>query len=434
MFFTFRSMVALSFLSVSGLGYADFLKDSKAQLGYKNYYYNNDNRDGEASPSKIAEWAHGLTLDYQSGYTQGNVGFGFDALGMVGMKLDSGKGRHLGSSMIPTDTDGRGVDEWSRFGVTGKAKVGETSLLYGTLRPSLPVILTNDARVLTQTYQGGQVVIKDLPQFTFTGGRITRATARASTDRTGLAITGGTQESDGFTFSGVDWTPQKSLKLQYYFGHLDDYFTQHFLGAVHQWDLGGGQFLKTDLRYFDTSSSGRNSQGDAGYRISGYTSNGDGEIDNKTWSAMGVYGISGHSLTAGYQVVSGGSNFPQVAQGGLPGKGSVGSTLYLFTDRLIQSFNRAGERTYFGQYAYDFSALGVPGLKASLTYLKGDDIKTDSGIDLREWERDLIVDYAVQSGFLKGLGVAWLNGKSHSEASRNQDQNRLILSYTIPLL
>jgi hypothetical protein len=429
-----KSMVALGILSVSGLVNAEFLKDSQAQLSYKNYYYNNDNRNGAADPSKIAEWGHGLTFGYQSGYTQGVVGFGLDALGMVGMKLDSGKGRHLGSSMMPTESDGRGVDEWSRLGITGKAKFRETSLFYGTLRPSLPVILTNDARVLTQTYQGGQIVIKDLPQLTFTGGRITRATARASTDRTGLAITGGTEESDGFTFAGADWTPQKSLKLQYYFGQLDDYYTQHFLGAVHQWDFSEGQLFKTDLRYFHTSSSGRNSQGTAGYRISGFTRDGNGEIDNETWSAMGVYGFSSHTLTAGYQVVSGGSNFPQVAQGSLPDKGAVGSTLYLFTDRLIQSFNRAGERTYFGQYAYDFAGLGAPGLRASLTYLKGSDIKTDGGNDLREWERDFIVDYAVQSGLLKGLGVAWLNGKSNSEVSRNQDQNRVILSYTIPIL
>ncbi|MNP37600.1 Porin-like protein NicP precursor [compost metagenome] len=132
--------------------------------------------------------------------------------------------------------------------------------------------------------------------------------------------------------------------------------------------------------------------------------------------------------------MSSGSNFTQLNQGALPDKGAGGSSLYLYTDRLIQSFTRAGERTVFGQYAYDFVALGVPGLKASVMYLSGGDIKTTTGSNQKEWERDISLDYALQSGPLKGLGFGWRNGKSNSEASRNQEQNRLIVSYNIPLL
>lgn len=425
-------------ISVGGLAFsasatADFLRDGKATLAYKNYYYNNDNRDGAAAPSKVAEWAQGFTFDYKSGFTDGKVGYGLDALALVGTKLDSGKGRHLGSSMIPTDGDDRGVTEWSRFGLTGKVKVSKSEIRYGTLRPNLPVILTNDARVLTQTYEGGQLNFRELENVVVTAGRINRATSRASTDRTGLAVTGGTKESNNFSFAGFDWNPTKQIKAQYYYGGLEDYYTQHFFGLVHDLPLGEGQSLKTDLRYFDTSSSGQNSRGVSGYGVSGYTKNGDGEIDNQTWSATITYTNSGHSILAGYQSISDGSNFPQLAQGSLPGKGSVGSTLYIYTDRLIQSFNRAGEQTKYAQYGYDFVALGVPGLQASLMYLQGTGIKTLSGSEQSEWERDIALDYVIQSGALKGVAFAWRNGKSHSEVSRNQDQNRLIISYTLPI-
>jgi len=118
------------------------------------------------------------------------------------------------------------------------------------------------------------------------------------------------------------------------------------------------------LRYFKTDSSGANSSGTSGYKISGYTEGNDGEIDNRTWSAALIYTVGGHGFTAGYQSVSSGSNFTQLNQGGLANKGAGGSSLYLYTDRLIQTFTRAGERTAFGQYAYDFAAMGVPGLKA----------------------------------------------------------------------
>lgn len=79
-----------------------------------------------------------------------------------------------------------------------------------------------------------------------------------------------------------------------------------------------------------------------------------------------IYSLGGHAITAGYQSVSDGSSFTQLNQGSLVDKGAGGTSLYLYTDRLIQSFTRAGERTSFGQYAYDFAALGVPGLSAGV--------------------------------------------------------------------
>ncbi|MBP0645297.1 OprD family outer membrane porin, partial [Mycobacterium tuberculosis] len=39
----------------------------------------------------------------------------------------------------------------------------------------------------------------------------------------------------------------------------------------------------------------------------------------------------------------------------------------------------------------------------------------------------------IQSGTFKGLGMAWRNGMSRSEAARNGDQNRVIVNYTVAL-
>jgi hypothetical protein len=425
---------ALGAIALTTQAHADFLSDSKANLGLKNFYFNNDNRDGSAAPSKTEEWAQGFMLDYKSGYTDGQLGFGVDALGLLGVTLDSGKGHHVGSSMIPSDSDNSAVDEWSRLGLTGKARISKTELRLGTLLPKLPILVANDGRLLPQTFEGGQLSSGEFKDLTLIGGRIEHATGRGSTDQTGLAALGGARESNQFDFAGGDWKVTKNLTAQYYYAHLDDYYSQQFFGLIHVWPIAEGQSLKTDLRYFKTDSSGENSDGTSGYRISGYTRGNDGEIDNQTWSAALIYTLGGHAVTAGYQSVSSGSNFTQLNQGALPDKGAGGSSLYLYTDRLIQSFTRAGERTAFGQYAYDFAALGVPGLKASIMYLSGDNIKTTTGSNQKEWERDISLDYALQSGPLKGVGFGWRNGKSNSEASRNQEQNRLIVSYSIPLL
>lgn len=426
--------LALGAMTFGSQAHADFLRDSKATLGLKNFYFNNDNRDGTAVPSKTEEWAQGFLLDFKSGYTDGMIGFGVDALGLMGVTLDSGKGRHVGSSMIPSDSDDSAVDEWSRLGLTGKVRVSKTELRLGTLMPKLPILVANDGRLLPQTFEGGQITSSELKDLTLIGGRIEHATGRGSSDQTGLAATGGTRESNAFDFAGGDWKITRDLTAQYYYAHLDDYYSQQFFGLLHTWTITDNQSLKTDLRYFKTDSSGKNGSGTSGYRISGFTDGNDGEIDNRTWSAALIYSLGAHAFTAGYQSVSSGSGFTQLNQGGLPDKGAGGVSLYLYTDRLIQTFTRAGERTAFGQYAYDFAALGVPGLKASVIYLSGDNIKTATGNTQKEWERDFSLDYTIQSGALKGVGLGWRNGKSNSEASRNQEQNRLIVSYSIPLM
>lgn len=423
-------------MALSPLASADFINDSKASLNMRNFYFNNDNRDGTAAPSKTEEWGQGFMLNYQSGFTEGTVGFGLDAIGLLGITLDSGEGRHVGSSMIPSD-GAEAADQWSRLGATAKARFSKTELRYGTLQPKLPILVANDGRLLPQTFEGGQITSNELDNLTLTAGQLEHATGRGSSDRSGLAVAGGTQKSNKFMFAGGDYKLTKDLTAQYYYANLEDYYQQHFAGLLHVLPLGEYGSLKTDLRYFKTTSDGKNGSAAgraSGYKLGGYTKGGTGEIDNDTWSAAFIYSLGGHAITAGYQSVSDDSNFTQLNQGGLVGKGEGGASLYLYTDRTVQTFIQAGERTAFAQYAYDFAGLGIPGLKASVMYLKGDNIKTARGQDASEWERDISLDYVIQSGPLKNVGFGWRNGLSRSEVARDQDQNRLFVSYSIPLL
>lgn len=82
--------VAASTLGLSQVAFADFIGDSKASLTMRNFYFdqntvNTTNNNGEAS-----EWGQGFILNYQSGFTEGTVGFGVDAVGMLGVRLDGG--------------------------------------------------------------------------------------------------------------------------------------------------------------------------------------------------------------------------------------------------------------------------------------------------------------------------------------------------------
>ncbi|HID7916937.1 TPA: OprD family outer membrane porin, partial [Pseudomonas aeruginosa] len=76
-----------SSITVPTLAHAEFIKDSKASIELRNFYFNRDFRQEGASQSKAEEWAQGFLLRYESGYTEGTIGFGVDAIGLLGVKL-----------------------------------------------------------------------------------------------------------------------------------------------------------------------------------------------------------------------------------------------------------------------------------------------------------------------------------------------------------
>lgn len=412
---------------------AGFLEDSKASLKIRNAYYNADNHEGS---NDIREWGQAFRLDYLSGYTPGLIGLGVDLQGVLGIHLDGGRGHHPNtSSFSPSDSDGSSVGSWSSGGGAVKARLFKTEVRYGNIfEPALPILKANDGRVTPQLFQGAMITSKDLDGFTITAGQFDKAKGRASTNRTGLSVPGATAESDDFTFAGVDWQATKNLTLQYYHARLKDFYDQNFLGLTHTFPIGDDQSIKTDLRYFKSDSIGAN--GTPGFRFNnngGYAKN-PGEIDNTTWSAMFTYALGGHQFMLGHQEVSDDGGLPYLNQGGLVNEGAGGSTFYLFTNQMVGSFIRAGEKTNFGQYLYDFAASGVPGLRASLTYLRGDQIKATSGVggDLDEWERNVRLDYVIQSGTFKGLGGTVRYAQYHGSGTglQDQDQFRVFLNYT----
>jgi hypothetical protein len=436
---------------------AGFIEDSKATLGLRNFYINADNRNlargntanAATTPNKQEEWGQGFIFNFTSGYTEGTVGFGVDALGLLGVRLDSGKGTHYnansnayGGIVFPTDSNGEAVNDFSHVGLTGKVKVSKTEARIGTLQPKLPVVTFNDGRLLPQTFEGGQITSNEIDNLTLIGGKLEHAKGRNSSNNESLSIGGSNnaktgQFSNEFYYAGLDYKINKDLLAQYYYGTLNEFYQQHFLGLTHNLALPVGS-LKSDLRYFRSTADGKNDSvsGRAdGYNATGYygtTAAGraitSGKVDNRTWSGQFTYTLDSHSISAGYQQVSGDSNFPYLDQGD-------GATAYLITDRQIGKFLRAGERTWLTEYAYDFAKIGAPGLKATITYLKGDNIDSVTG-DQSEWERDFRLDYAIQEGTFKGVGFSWRNAVLRSTVANqnDQDENRLIVSYTLPLL
>ncbi|WP_422403297.1 OprD family porin [Pseudomonas sp. GZD-209] len=404
----------LLFCTLPAAQAAGFIDDASLKLQMRNVYFNENFRDEQGLSARAAanakservEWAQGFLLDYQSGFTQGPLGLGVDALALVGVKLDSGRGRS-GTGLLPVHDDGRAADQFASAGVTAKARLGATVVKHGSLLPKTPVLVYNDARLLPQTYQGTQLVSTDISGLTLSAGHLDRFKQRDSSDSTGLYADGyGGRASGDFTYAGAEYAVSKQLRLSYFHGELEHFYRQDFGGVQHDLPLAGG-VLTTDLRYFKSHDSG------AAY---------GGRIDNDMFSGQLAYTHSGHTLGAGYQVLDGEAGLPYVS----------GATVYSFSNVGIGKFIEEEEKTWMASYAYNFAAAGVPGLTFMTRYLSGDNGHSGTA-GLSEWERDMELAYVVQSGSFKGLGVKLRNYVYRADFARGRDSNRIYLTYDIAL-
>ncbi|GGE59323.1 cis-aconitate porin Opd [Halopseudomonas oceani] len=406
------ALLAASGLLLTPLAQASgFSEDSSAKLSTSNIYFNRDFREGTGQ-SKRDEWGQGFILDLKSGYTDGPVGFGLDAKAMLGIKLDSSPDR-TGTGLLPTHDDGRAADEYSKLGLTAKARYSESELLLGTLMPKLPILQPNTSRILPQTFRGGMVNINEFDNFRIDLGRLTRATDRDSTDAEDLALNnknrrfGGSFSADHLDWAGLNYQFNSGLAASYYLAQLDDIYRQHFFGLNHSATLGAGE-LSTELRVAVSDEQG---------------SARAGRIDNQAWQGRIGYALNGHEVSAAAQKMRGDSAFPYID----------GSNPYLVNFVQINDFAEANERSWQLRYDYDFATVGIPGLSFMTRYISGDDAKPAAGGTGSEWERNTELQYVFQDGALKNLGLRWRNASYRSDFARDADENRLIVSYAFPI-
>ncbi|WP_415844590.1 OprD family porin [Stutzerimonas zhaodongensis] len=408
-------------LAIPSMAQAEFIKDSKAGLELRNFYFNRDFRE-DAGQSKREEWAQGFLLRYESGFTEGTVGFGVDAMGLLGVKLDGGDGT-AGSDLLPADGSGGSQDEYSHITYAAKARVSKSTLKVGDLQLKNMAIASSDGRLLPQTFQGGQITSMEVDGLTLDAGYLNRVNNRNSTNNevmtlsnrgsartpnaSGILSTGGAaNESDDFRYLGGSYKVMDNLTASYYYSKLEDMYKQHSFNLVHVLPLADKQSLKTDVRYARSKDDGSTN------------------VDNKAFGAMATYSLSGHSFGLGYQQMKGDTGFAYVG----------GTDPFLVNYVQIGHFGNQEEKSWQARYDYNFASIGIPGLTFMTRYLTGDNVDRGAQSDGKEWERNTDIAYIFQDGALKNLGVRWRNATMRSNFARDIDENRLIVSYTLPLL
>lgn len=392
-----------------------FFADSTATLQARNYYFSRDFSDivGANKQSKAQEWGQGFILTYKSGYTPGPIGFGLDALGTLGLKLDSSPDR-ANTGLLPVKGDGSAPDDYSRLGLTFKARFSKTELKVGELQPNLPVLAFSDIRLLPPSYQGVSVSSGEIAGLTLQAGHLTTTSLRNEAgDEKMIAMLGHVPqrgaESDGFNYVGGDYAFNTNrTSVSYWHGQLKDIYRQDFVGLKHSQPMGDW-VLGANLGYYDAREDGDKLLG---------------KIDNQAFFSLLSAKHGGHIFYVGYQAMYGDSAFPRVFANISPLGNEVPTYEFAYTD----------ERSWQVRYDYDFVALGIPGLTTTVRYITGNNVTTGAGYEGKDRERDLDIGYVVQSGTLSGLGIRVRNVMARSNYRSDIDENRLILSYTWKLL
>ncbi|WP_086791384.1 OprD family porin [Pseudomonas sp. SCPG-7] len=400
-----------------------FLEDTTAKIESRTVYFNRDFRDGHTSSdqgaSKREESAQGFILNLQSGYTEGTVGFGIDALGMLGFQLDSSPDRS-NSGLLPSSGENpRGSKgQYAKMGLTAKVKVSDTVLKYGALLPDLPLLKYNDGRLLPTMFNGAMLTSKEVKDLTFMAARLDKYTARDSTDSQDIRVHCKNKRyacnttADHFDMYGIDYKINDRLTAQYHYAELEDIYRQHFIGLLGNQPLGDG-VLKADVRLLKSADSGDAKAG---------------SIDNRALSGMLSYGISGHTFSAGWQRMNGDNSMPYLD----------GSNPYLVNYVQVNDFAAAQERSWQLRYDYDFKAIGINGLSFLTRYVNGDHIKVPgSDQEGKEWERDSELKYVIQTGTFKDVSLRLRNATyrtNYEKFARDVDETRLIVSYNFSVL
>ncbi|WP_248802919.1 OprD family porin [Pseudomonas sp. MWU13-2100] len=413
------TLLGLSVFSTQLLA-AGFVDDSHGTLTLRNYYLDRDYKDGGAKTA-AREWAQGFFMNMESGYTEGKLGLGLDARGLLGVKLDSSPDRS-GTELLPVSSSSkRAADEYARLGLTGKMRFSETTLKTGDVSIFLPFAFASPSRLLPQTFRGTILSSKEIDGLTFNTGYIDRIAKRDSTDYQPMSIASPNQRFNGaattshMAYVGADYQVNKDLSLRAYHAEVTDLYQQNTLALLHNLSLGDG-VLTTDLRSFFSDEDGSAKAG---------------KVDNRNLSALFSYRLGGHRLGLGYMHASGDTATPYVSGTELMGMSEL---------TMSSDFLNAKERTWQAVYDYDFAAAGLPGLKSRLRYVRGDHIELAAfnAEDRKEREFQMELGYVVQSGPLKNVGLLarksiYRNDFPTGAAFRDENQTRFLVTYTLPI-
>ncbi|KJZ40526.1 OprD family porin [Pseudomonas fluorescens] len=404
-----------------------FVEGSSLNLNARNYYMN---RNRLQQTDDNIEWGQGFLGLFESGYTQGTVGFGVDAHAMLGLKLDGGGGTDNSSILPVSDGNGKAPGSFSTAGGTLKMRAFDTELKAGDLFLTNPMIAGGETRMLPQTFRGVSLTNHSFDSWMIEGGQASFTKPYNQSGHTRIGTSYGSladgDESRHLNWAGVAWSGLPGLTSSLYASELKDIWNQYYYDLDYTYALNDRISLNPGLHAYHTQDTGNALLGN---------------IDNNTYSLHFTVGVDNHSVTAAYQRVNGNTPFDYISQG---------DSVYLDNSQQYSDFNGPNERSWKLKYAYDFVGLGLPGLTSAVSYSRGEldltKVDPDSpgyaswysadGKNAKHWERDIDLKYVVQGGKAKNLALRlqWATnrgGNGYGALDQDTDEYRVIVDYPL---
>jgi imipenem/basic amino acid-specific outer membrane pore len=388
-----------------------FFEDQSLNVHSRMLYMNRDFKNNPSdTQSYREETGLGVRTTYESGFTQGTVGFGVDALVNAMVKLDSGRGR-TGNGMFGRDSEGRPEDTQSKAGGAVKFRLSDTVLKYGNQYVASPVFSTDDSRLLPEVATGTIITSKEIKGLELTAGRFSALSSQTGMGRD--SING--PHNPGLTsanIAGATYQFTDNFVAGVAASDVDDYFKKQYINANYTLPINEDQSLNFDFNGYRSKSQGQELSGD---------------IDNRIWSLAAAYSIGAHKFTLAHQRSTGDSGYVYGVDGG--------GTIFLANSVQYSDFNGQDERSWQARYDLNMKSYGVPGLSFMTRYIRGDNITTGD-TESKEHEWDFETKYVLQSGPAKDLSFRVRNAVYRANSAYDSDKvdTRLIIEYPLSIL
>ncbi|HJR29109.1 MAG TPA: OprD family porin [Pseudomonas sp.] len=380
-------------------------------------------------------WVQGTIVKYNSGFTEGTVGFSTEVAAYNAIALERDRENlasnnggapttrpGAGNNRTLTEEGGDAVGQWSKLGLANvKARFSNTTLTAGRQNFSSPMVDVIGNRALPSSFEGVSLHSEELENLTFDLGTFDRNSPRTEqSQRKFRSEYGDTNaEADHVHTAGITYQPFASLTTSLWGTQAEDLWNQYYFGASHV--LGDSSILSltTGLNYYKTVDEGKAKLG---------------EIDNDTYSLSFGLTHTAHTLTFSYQEVNGNEYFDYLHET---------NGIYL-ANSLLSDFNGPNEKSFQIAYGLNMAEYGVPGLKFNIYQARGwgidgthynstgySDVKLMDGE--HHYEYGIGTSYAVQSGPLKATTVrATYTAHRASENQADGSINEFRLVTTIP--
>ncbi|QSL87099.1 OprD family porin [Pseudomonas atacamensis] len=422
-----------------------FLEGQSISGSTRNWYANEQlkrggkfayRKNGQSTETdRRINWVQGTIIKYNSGFTEGTVGFSTEvaAYNAIALERDRenlaannggapGTRPGPGNNRTLTREGGDAVGQWSKLGLANvKARISNTTLTAGRMNFSSPQVDVIGNRPLPSSFEGIAIHSEELNNLAFDVATFDRVSPRTEESLSKFRSEYGdiNAEADHVNTAGISYQPFASLTTSLWGTQAEDLWNQYYFGATHVLGDSSVLSLTTGLNYYKTVDEGKKLLGD---------------IDNDTYSLSFGLTHQAHTVTFSYQEVNGNEYFDYLHET---------NGIYL-ANSLLSDFNGPNEKSFQVSYGLNMAEYGVPGLKFNIyqargwgidgTHYKGGGYDGVQAMDgEHHYEYGVGATYAVQSGPLKATtirGTYTAHRASENQADGSINEFRLVT--TIP--